>query len=70
MKKSIKTNVVGFPRIGKARELKKAEEAYWNGKITGDELLSVARSIRLENWKLQANAGISLVPSNDFSFKS
>ena len=67
MKKSIKTNVVGFPRIGKARELKKAEEAYWNGKITGDELLSVARNIRLENWKLQANAGISLVPSNDFS---
>ena len=59
---------MGFPRIGKARELKKAEEAYWNGKITGDELLSVARSIRLENWKLQANAGISLVPSNDFSF--
>jgi 5-methyltetrahydropteroyltriglutamate--homocysteine methyltransferase len=64
----MKTNNLGYPRIGSNRELKKASELYWAGKISADELLTVGKNIRQENWQLQANAGIDLIPSNDFSF--
>ena len=50
---SIRTNILGYPRVGAGRELKKAEEAYWAGKITKDELLKVAAQIRKSNWQLQ-----------------
>ncbi|MDI6032185.1 5-methyltetrahydropteroyltriglutamate--homocysteine S-methyltransferase [Flavobacterium sp. LB2P84] len=62
------TNNLGYPRIGSNRELKKACESYWAGKISADELLAVGATIRKENWQLQAKAGINLIPSNDFSF--
>ena len=68
MTQKIKTNILGFPRIGRNRELKKAEESYWNGKKSIEELLDAARSIRLENWQIQSKAGVSFIPSNDFSF--
>src|SRR5215217_2241412 len=64
----MKTNNLGYPRIGSNRELKKASELYWAGKITADELLKVGKNIRAANWQLQAKAGIDLIPSNDFSF--
>ena len=64
----MKTNNLGYPRIGSNRELKKASELYWAGKISADELLTVGKNIRQENWQIQANAGIDLIPSNDFSF--
>ncbi|MFV5686195.1 5-methyltetrahydropteroyltriglutamate--homocysteine S-methyltransferase [Flavobacterium sp. GB2R13] len=64
----MKTNNLGYPRIGSNRELKKACESYWAGKISAEELLTVGATIRKENWKLQAEAGIDLIPSNDFSF--
>jgi len=65
---SIRTNILGYPRMGANRELKKAEEAYWAGKISREELLDVAAQIRKGNWLLQKEAGIDLIPSNDFSF--
>ena len=58
---------LGFPRIGPNRELKWAVEAYWAGKIGQDELLARAAAVRRANWLLQAQAGVSHVPSNDFS---
>ena len=61
------SNVLGFPRIGAQRELKPATEAYWCGERSQDELLATARSLRAANWKLQRDAGIDLIPSNDFS---
>ncbi|MFV5690392.1 5-methyltetrahydropteroyltriglutamate--homocysteine S-methyltransferase [Flavobacterium sp. LT1R49] len=64
----MKTNNLGYPRIGSNRELKKACESYWAGKISVEELLTVGATIRKENWQLQAEAGIDLIPSNDFSF--
>ena len=59
---------LGFPRIGANRELKWAIEAYWSGKIDLDELERRAAEIRYTNWKLQKEAGIEHIPSNDFSF--
>ena len=61
------THNLGYPRIGNKRELKKACEAFWAGKITKVELLATGRQIRLKNWQIQAEAGVGLIPSNDFS---
>jgi len=61
-------NNLGFPRIGPKRELKKACEQYWAEKISKEELLKTGSDIRAQNWKLQQEAGIDLIPSNDFSF--
>src|SRR3954465_15584014 len=62
------SNVSGFPRIGRNRELKFATEGYWRGENSPDELAATAKAIRVENWKLMQDAGIDLIPSNDFSF--
>jgi len=62
------TNNLGYPRIGSNRELKKACEHYWTGKTPQHELLQVGKAIRQQNWQLQKQAGIDLIPSNDFSF--
>lgn len=61
------TQNLGFPRIGGQRQLKKACENYWAGKIGQSELLQVARKIKEENWQTQLDAGIDLIPCNDFS---
>jgi 5-methyltetrahydropteroyltriglutamate--homocysteine methyltransferase len=62
------SNVSGFPRIGRNRELKFATEGYWRGETSAEELAATAKAIRVENWKLMQDAGIDLVPSNDFSY--
>ena len=59
---------LGFPRIGVNRELKRAQEAFWKGNISEQELLDTAKELRLRHWKLQQQAGIEHIPSNDFSF--
>ena len=59
---------LGFPRIGPKRELKKAVEAYWKGKSSKEELLAVGKELRAQNWKLQKESGITLIPSNDFAY--
>ncbi|MDR1524527.1 MAG: 5-methyltetrahydropteroyltriglutamate--homocysteine S-methyltransferase [Tannerella sp.] len=64
----MRTHNLGYPRIGSKRELKKACENYWAGKITGDELLHAGKQIRKENWRLQQAAGIDFIPTNDFSY--
>ena len=59
---------LGYPRFGANRELKKALEAYWAGKINETDLLDAGKQLRLKHWQLQQNAGIDIIPSNDFSF--
>ena len=62
------THNLGYPRIGEQRELKKATEAYWKGKISLEGLLQAGRDLRRYNWQKQRAAGIDWIPSNDFSF--
>ncbi|HJU46258.1 MAG TPA: 5-methyltetrahydropteroyltriglutamate--homocysteine S-methyltransferase [Chitinophagaceae bacterium] len=62
------TNNLGFPRMGAQRQLKKACEQYWSGSISREELFQAARKIQEDHWRLQLNAGIDLIPCNDFSF--
>ncbi len=59
---------LGFPRIGDMRQLKKAVESYWKGKSSAEELLSTGSALRAHNWKLQKDAGLDHIPSNDFAY--
>ena len=62
-----KNYVVGFPRIGEQRELKKALEAYWAKEITFDEVEKVASKLKARHWNYQKEANIDYISSNDFS---
>lgn len=64
----MQTHNLGYPRIGGQRELKKASEQFWAGKIQAHQLQQAARDIRRHNWQLQKDAGIDIIPCNDFSF--
>ncbi|KAJ5812182.1 cobalamin-independent methionine synthase [Penicillium riverlandense] len=64
----VQSSVLGFPRMGKLRDLKKATESYWSGKSSRDELLAEGKRLRLEHWKIQKAAGVDIIPSNDFAF--
>ena len=64
----ITTHNLGYPRIGEKRELKRATETYWRGEISVAELEEVGRNLRKAHWLAQKEAGIELIPSNDFSF--
>ena len=65
--RGLKSNVLGFPRIGTARELKRAVEAYWNGSSDAATLEAVAHALRRDNLRRMKHEGIDLIPSNDFS---
>ncbi|HVV50688.1 MAG TPA: 5-methyltetrahydropteroyltriglutamate--homocysteine S-methyltransferase [Polyangia bacterium] len=59
---------LGFPRVGADRELKKALEAFWAGTLSGEALAEVGRGLRARHWSAMKAAGMSEVPTNDFSF--
>ncbi|PHH63277.1 hypothetical protein CDD81_6134 [Ophiocordyceps australis] len=63
----VQSAVLGFPRMGVNRDLKKATEAYWAGKLSQAELLEEGKRLRLDHWKLQKDAGVDIIPSNDFA---
>jgi hypothetical protein len=54
--------------MGVLRDLKKANEAYWAGKISQADLLAEGKRLRLAHWKIQKDAGVDIIPSNDFAF--
>ena len=58
---------LGYPRVGRDRELKKALESYWAGSTTEADLQRTARSLRRAHWTAMKDAGIDHIPSNDFS---
>ncbi len=62
------SSILGFPRIGAFRELKKAQEAYWKGNMSEAELKAEAKTIREYNRGLQADAGLTTVATGDFTF--
>ena len=64
----VQSSILGFPRMGKLRDLKKATEGYWGGKVSRDELLAEGKRLRLEHWKIQKDAGVDSIPSNDFAY--
>ena len=65
---TVQSTVLGFPRIGANRELKKATEAFWAGKINEASLLATAKQLRIDHWKAQKAQGVDVVAAGDFSF--
>jgi 5-methyltetrahydropteroyltriglutamate--homocysteine methyltransferase len=62
------STVLGYPRIGPDRELKRALERYWAGDIDQAELRGVAARLRRDTWTGLRDAGLGSVPSNTFSY--
>ncbi|MEU6644504.1 5-methyltetrahydropteroyltriglutamate--homocysteine S-methyltransferase [Saccharomonospora sp. NPDC046836] len=64
----IGSTVLGYPRIGGRRELKRAVEDYWAGRIDQGQLQAAARDLRARTWAELAQAGLDSVPGNTFSY--
>jgi 5-methyltetrahydropteroyltriglutamate--homocysteine methyltransferase len=64
----VQASNLGYPRIGRKRELKHALEQFWSGKWSETELLEQAATLRRQHWQLQQHLGLTHIPSNDFSF--
>ncbi|MFF6988816.1 5-methyltetrahydropteroyltriglutamate--homocysteine S-methyltransferase [Streptomyces sp. NPDC010273] len=63
-----RSTVHGYPRQGRGRELKKAIEGYWKGRVDADALRTTAAELRRTNWQHLTEAGIHEVPTGDFSY--
>ncbi|MFB6983520.1 5-methyltetrahydropteroyltriglutamate--homocysteine S-methyltransferase [Streptomyces scopuliridis] len=63
-----RATVYGYPRQGPNRELKKAVEGYWKGRISADALRDTAAELRRATWRRLADAGVHEVPTGDFSY--
>src|SRR3989442_3116601 len=61
-------NTLVFPPLGANRELKRATEGYWSGKLPRADLLKTGAQLRAAHWQAQRDAGLDLIPSNDFSY--
>ncbi|WP_214322330.1 5-methyltetrahydropteroyltriglutamate--homocysteine S-methyltransferase [Nonomuraea sediminis] len=61
------STVLGYPRIGPNRELKRALEAYWDGRSTREELERTGAELRAATWNRLAELGLAGLPSNTFS---
>ncbi|MGP3689551.1 5-methyltetrahydropteroyltriglutamate--homocysteine S-methyltransferase [Streptomyces sp. IBSNAI002] len=64
----VEATVYGYPRQGQNRELKKAIEGYWKGRVSAEALHETAALLRRTNWRRLADAGITEVPTGDFSY--
>jgi len=62
-----RVTLLGFPRVGRRRELKTALESHWAGDLDAAGLLEAARVLRRSHWQLQCDAGADVVAVNDFS---
>ncbi|MFK0219279.1 5-methyltetrahydropteroyltriglutamate--homocysteine S-methyltransferase [Streptomyces vinaceus] len=63
-----RATVHGYPRQGQNRELKKAVEGYWKGRVSADALRLTAAGLRRSHWQQLTDAGIAEVPTGDFSY--
>lgn len=59
------TQTIGYPRIGKNREIKKALEGYWSGRINEHNLMQTFEDIEFAAWKSQLEAEVALVGVGD-----
>ncbi|WP_280315111.1 5-methyltetrahydropteroyltriglutamate--homocysteine S-methyltransferase [Nocardia abscessus] len=66
--KPFTATVLGLPRVGPKRELKRATESYWAGKIDADQLHAVARDLRHAQLTESRAAGLDSIPVGTFSY--
>ena len=54
-----KATIEGYPRIGANRELKRALESYWAGRIDADTFRSTSRALRVNNYNHLRDLGLT-----------
>lgn len=59
---------LGYPRLGRNRELKTELESFFAGRKTAEELLVAGKTLCVERWNRQKELGVDTLPLNDFSF--
>jgi 5-methyltetrahydropteroyltriglutamate--homocysteine methyltransferase len=62
-----RATVLGYPRMGPDRELKRVTEGFWAGQVAAADLRAAARALRRDTWRLLSAAGLDELPVNDFS---
>ncbi|CAL4041872.1 5-methyltetrahydropteroyltriglutamate--homocysteine methyltransferase [Buchnera aphidicola (Tetraneura ulmi)] len=65
---SILSHILGFPRIGLNRELKKGQESYWKKEISYSDLKKVGFKLRNKNWLEQKKLGLDFITVGDFAW--
>jgi 5-methyltetrahydropteroyltriglutamate--homocysteine methyltransferase len=63
----MQTHILGFPSIGKGRELKWALESFWKGNISADAFFETCTRLKKRHWRIQKDSGIDYVTTGDFS---
>ncbi len=67
MMSKLETQTLGYPRIGRDREMKKATEAYWKGNLDDQGLWEAFRLVEDQVLEAQVNAGIEWVGVGDIT---
>ena len=63
----MRTHILGFPSIGKQRELKQVLEAFWKGDLAAEALAETCTALKKRHWRIQQDAGLDYVTTGDFS---
>jgi 5-methyltetrahydropteroyltriglutamate--homocysteine methyltransferase len=63
----MQTHILGFPSIGKQRELKQALESFWKGDLSAETLHETCTKLKKRHWQIQKDAGLDYACSGDFS---
>ncbi|MDR3319749.1 MAG: 5-methyltetrahydropteroyltriglutamate--homocysteine S-methyltransferase [Desulfovibrio sp.] len=63
----MQTHILGFPRIGKKRELKQALESFWKGTLSTQAFIATSMELKKRHWEIQESAGLDYVTTGDFS---
>ena len=63
----MRTHILGFPSMGRQRELKQALESFWRGDTSAQDLTGTAHQLQESHWAIQREAGLSYVTTGDFS---
>ena len=62
-----RATVLGYPRMGPDRELKRVTEGFWAGQVSAADLRAAAGALRRDAWRMLSAAGLDELPVNDFS---
>ena len=63
----MRTHILGFPSMGRQREMKQALESFWRGDTSAQDLTGTAHQLQESHWAIQREAGLSYVTTGDFS---
>ena len=64
----IRTHILGFPRLGRDRLMKRTVEAYWEGRLNRTQLIETGNRIQKAHWQLQIDYELDFITVGDFAW--